>query len=128
MERSFGGWNVVKCSEILGNRVSNIIRGYIYIDHMTFAAFMAFLFIVFLHVFFWVRFYDCVYGWIFCVLLFNSASHVLLLLRLCIHRANRHSPATLTEVFPCLFLSCKTNATLQLAKTGHGQHYSKLGY
>jgi len=24
--------------------------------------------------------------------------------------ANRHSPATLTEVFPCFFLSCKANA------------------
>jgi len=26
------------------------------------------------------------------------------------HRANWHSPATLTEVYPCFFLSCKTNA------------------
>jgi hypothetical protein len=40
--------SVVKCSENLGNRVSNIIRGYI--DHRKFAGFMAFLFIVFLHV------------------------------------------------------------------------------
>jgi len=26
------------------------------------------------------------------------------------HRANWHSPATLTEGFPCFFLSCKANA------------------
>jgi len=26
------------------------------------------------------------------------------------HRANWHSSATLTEVFPCFFLSCKANA------------------
>ena len=26
----------------------------------------------------------------------------------CFHRANWHSPITLTEVFPCFFLSCKT--------------------
>jgi len=35
-------------------------------------------------------------------------------------------PATLTEVFPCFFLSCKANSRLKLAKTGHGPHSSKL--
>jgi len=34
------------------------------------------------------------------------------------------SPATLTEVFPCFFLSCKANARVYLAKTGHGPHPS----
>ena len=33
---------------------------------------------------------------------------------------------TLTEVFPCFFLSCKENARVKLAKTGHGPHSSKL--
>jgi len=33
---------------------------------------------------------------------------------------------TLTEVFPCFFLSCKANARVKLAKTGHGPHSSKL--
>ena len=33
---------------------------------------------------------------------------------------------TLTEVLPCFFLSCKANASVKLAKTGHGQHSSKL--
>jgi len=28
---------------------------------------------------------------------------------------------TLTEVFPCFFLSCKANARLKVAKTGHGR-------
>jgi len=28
----------------------------------------------------------------------------------CFHRANWHSPATLTEVSPCFFLRCKANA------------------
>jgi hypothetical protein len=28
----------------------------------------------------------------------------------CFHCANWHSPTTLTEVFPCFLLSCKTNA------------------
>jgi hypothetical protein len=29
---------------------------------------------------------------------------------------------TLTEAFPCFFLSCKANARVKLAKTGHGPH------
>jgi hypothetical protein len=33
---------------------------------------------------------------------------------------------TLTEVFLCFFLSCKENARVKLAKTGHGPHSSKL--
>jgi hypothetical protein len=30
------------------------------------------------------------------------------------------------KVFPCFFLSCKANARVKLAKTGHGQHSSTL--
>jgi hypothetical protein len=33
---------------------------------------------------------------------------------------------TLTEVFPCFFLSCKANARVKLANTGHGPHYTTL--
>jgi hypothetical protein len=32
----------------------------------------------------------------------------------------------LTEVFPCFSLSCKANARVKVAKTGHGPHYSTL--
>ena len=34
--------------------------------------------------------------------------------------------ATLTEVFPCFFLSCKANARVNLAKAGHGLNSHKL--
>jgi hypothetical protein len=40
------------------------------------------------------------------------------------YRVNWHSSATLTEVFLCFFLSCKANARVYLAKTGHGPHSS----
>ena len=35
------------------------------------------------------------------------------------HRASWHSSATLTEVFPYFFLSCKANARIKLAKMVH---------
>jgi len=107
-------------SESLSNRVSKIIRDYI--DHMRFAALMAFWSIIFLQVLL-VLFYHCVYGCMFCILLFSSVSYVFLLLCLCFlivmyalscifcfHHANWHSSATLTEVFPYFFLSCKADA------------------
>jgi len=34
--------------------------------------------------------------------------------------------ATLTEVFPCFFLSCKANSGGKLAMMGHGPHSSIL--
>jgi len=33
---------------------------------------------------------------------------------------------SLTEGFPCFFLTCKANARVKLAKTGHGPHSSTL--
>jgi hypothetical protein len=42
------------------------------------------------------------------------------------HRASWHSSATLTEGFPCFFLSCKANTRVKPAKTGHGPHTSKI--
>jgi hypothetical protein len=33
---------------------------------------------------------------------------------------------TLTGVFPCFFFSCKANARVKLAKTGHGPRSSTL--
>ena len=43
-----------------------------------------------------------------------------------LHRASWHSSATLTEVFPCCFLSYKANAWVKPAKTRHGPHSYKI--
>jgi hypothetical protein len=84
-------------------------------------------------------FFYRIYGYIFCILLIKSVGCVSLLLCLCIlvvvyalffvfcfHHANWHSPATLTEVFPCFLLSCKAHVRVYLTKTGHSPHSSWL--
>jgi len=43
-----------------------------------------------------------------------------------LHRASWRSSATLTEGFPCFFLSFKANARVKPAKMGHGPHSSKI--
>jgi hypothetical protein len=57
--------------------------------------------------------------------LFNAVIYVFLLLFLCILIVCL-CMATLTEVFPYFFLSCKANARVKPAKTGHGPHSSKF--
>jgi hypothetical protein len=65
-------------------------------------------------------FHTYIYIYIF---LFNNVIYVFLLLCLrilivCLYMA------TLTEVFPCFFFSCKANDTVSPVKTGHGLHSS----
>jgi hypothetical protein len=44
-----------------------------------------------------------------------------------VSRINFHWNAGVTiQVFPCFFLSCKANARIYLAKTGHGRHFPIL--
>jgi len=79
---------------------------------------MYFTIITFFHILY-VLYFITVYMVLF---LFNNVIYVFLLLCLCILIVCL-CMATLTEVFPCFFLSCKANVR---AKTGHGPHSSQL--
>jgi len=100
---------VLQCSDGLSNKVSNIIR---LMDNMKL------LFVYILRVLLSQYFFIKVYMVLF---LFNNATDVFLLLCLCILTVCL-CMTTLTEIFPCFFLSCKANARVKPAKTGHGPH------
>ena len=71
----------MKCSDVLSNKVSNIIRRYR--AHMKFAAYMAVSFIAFFHIIL-VKFFITIYMVVGFVCLFNFVNYALLLLCLCI--------------------------------------------
>ena len=119
---------VLQCSDGLSNKSSNIIRRqidrqYEVAAYKCFAAttvyMVVFLFntvvYVFLLLYLLLYVYDLVYVF---VLLYIYVLFMFMYL----HSINWHSSATLTEVFPCFFLSCKANARVKPAKTGHGPH------
>jgi hypothetical protein len=70
----------VKCSEGLSNRVPNIVTRYKDHTSMKFAAYMAVWFITFLAYSSGFILYHCMYGCMFCVLLFNFIKYIFLLL------------------------------------------------
>jgi len=109
---------VFQCSDGLSNKVSNIIRRLM--DHMKLLLICTYFTVITSFHILQVLFFITVYMVLF---LFNNVIYVFLFLLLCILIVCL-CMATLTEVFPCFFLSCKANARVKPAKTGHGPHTS----
>ena len=111
---------MVKCSEVLqcSDDLSNIIRRHI--DNMKLLIIYSLGSI----------FYECIYVCIpveYCnICIFIVMSRYSYCMFRYFHRASWHSSATLTEVLPCFFLSCKANARVKPTKMGHGPHSSKF--
>jgi hypothetical protein len=83
--------------------------------YCVFVLFLLCIFILFIHLFNFITY-------VFLLLCFPSLIVMYVLFYIfCFHRAKWHSSATLTEVSPFFFLSCKANA-----KTGHGRHSSQI--
>jgi len=119
---------VLQCSDGLSNKVSNVIRRHI--DNMQLML-ICILLLSHSFLFFGFHFFClCTYGCIpvsycnLCIFIVMSMYSYCMFMYL--HRASWHSSATLTEVFPCFFLSCKANARVKPAKTVHGPHSSKF--
>jgi hypothetical protein len=108
--------DVLQCSDGLSNKVSNIIRSLI--DNKKL---LLICILLLSHSFIFFRFYFLsTYIWFIPV---QYCKLCIWLLCLCILIVCLRM-ATLTEVFPCFFLSCKANARVKPAKTGHGTHSS----
>ena len=110
---------VLQCSDGLSNKVSNIIRRLM--DNMKLLL-ICILQVLLSHSFIFFRFYFCINVYMV-LFLFNNVIYVLLLLCLCILIVSL-CLTTLTEGFPYFFLSCKANARVKPAKSGHGPHSS----
>ena len=108
-----------KCESLIFTSIARFSEGGNLITYFTFFHVLHILSCSF--VFFYLN--PCMYCCMFCILLFNFVNCIYFLLCLCIvivmyvlfcifcfHRANWHSSAFLTVVFPCFFLSCKANA------------------
>jgi len=76
------------------------------------------------HSFIFFRFYSFINVYMV-LFLFDNVIYVFVLLWLCILTLCL-CMSILTEVFPCFLLSCKANARVKPAKTGHGPHSSKF--
>jgi len=90
-----------------------------YFSIITFFIFFRFYFL--LHIYMVVFLFNTV---ILCIFVLMSKYSYCIFMYL--HRANWHSSATLTEVFPCSSLICKANARVKPAKKGHGPHSFNL--
>ena len=109
---------MVKCSEVfqysdgLSNKVSNIIRRHI--DNMKLLLTRILLLphsFIFFRFYFFMNTYMVVFLFNTVIYVFLSSCLCILIVCLCIFiYASWHSSVTLTEVFPCFFLSCKANA------------------
>jgi hypothetical protein len=109
---------VLHCSDGLCNKVSNVIRRLM--DNMRLLL-ICILQVLLSHSLICLRFYFLsIYMVLF---LFDNVIYVFLLLCLCILIVCLYM-TTLIEVVPCFFLSCKANARVTPAKTGHGPHSS----
>jgi hypothetical protein len=78
---------------------------------MRLCIFIVMYYCTFIHLFYVYVFILCLY--IYCTFIY-------------LHRASWHSSPTLTEVFPCFFLSCKANARVKPTRMGHGPHSSQI--
>jgi hypothetical protein len=74
----------VKCSEGLSNRVSTVIRRYIYRSHEVCCLYGLFVYCILSYSFGSILMNVYMYGCMFYMLLFNFVNYVFLLLRLCI--------------------------------------------
>jgi hypothetical protein len=118
---------VLQCSDGFRNNVSNIIRrhtdnmGSLLIYIFLLSHKIAILFNTVINVFLLLCLIvaPIVYLCSYCMFIYSLYVYIFIVC-ICI------PSATLTEVFPCFFLSCKANARVTPTKMGHGPHSSKF--
>ena len=95
---------VLQCSDDLSNKVSNIIRRHT--DNMKFLFNYSLGYIFYQYIYIYML-YNCLMLYFMYFIIMYMYSYCTFMY---VHRASWYSPATLTEVSPCFFISCRANA------------------
>ena len=81
---------------------------------------------IYIYTYIYIYIYIYIYTFIHTYMMCRYVCDMIPFMLCSVYSLPTHSPANLTEVYPCFFLSCKANVMVYLPKIGYGRHSSAL--